>query len=300
MGDMSIERICSVLGLRSDGWPPDHYTLLGLTSGQVDPVQVEASVLERMERLRPYQLAHPDAVTDAMNRLAQALVCLTDPAARATYDAGLQSTALAQGSFPDLDDESIEPYPLVPDEPPALPMAMEPAHTPARRQGFRDAARRHLYRRLAVTRHLHNAWRSVGQLLAQADRSLRQPVETVEFVAALRDVRRWTDHTAAPPVGHSGQPGALVGAFARRPHVLHAFRDLLRDQRAALAADWQAGRNVLAETLHALQAQLRRSTQDRLRRKFRRTARTLLTVRLDLTLFVMGLVALGIALIRSR
>ena len=35
-----------------------------------------------MERLRRYQLAHPDAVTDAMNRLAQALVCLTDPAAK--------------------------------------------------------------------------------------------------------------------------------------------------------------------------------------------------------------------------
>src|SRR5262249_10321535 len=90
---MSIELICSALGLRPDRWPPDHYTLLGLPPGEVDAVQVEERVLERRERLRPSQLAHPDPVTDAMNRLAQALVCLSDPAAKAAYDATLRPTA---------------------------------------------------------------------------------------------------------------------------------------------------------------------------------------------------------------
>ena len=79
---MSTALICSALGLRPDQWPPDHYALLGLRPGDADAPTVEERVLDRMERLRRYQLAHPDAVTDAMNRLAQALVCLTDPAAK--------------------------------------------------------------------------------------------------------------------------------------------------------------------------------------------------------------------------
>src|SRR6516165_6342633 len=87
---MSIELICNALGLPPDRWPPDHYALLGLPAGDVDSAAVEERVLDRMERLRRYQLAHPDAVTDAMNRLAQALVCLTDPAAKAAYDASLR------------------------------------------------------------------------------------------------------------------------------------------------------------------------------------------------------------------
>src|SRR5580704_11862745 len=87
---MSTELICAALGLPADRWPPDHYALLGLPVGVVDPAAVEERVLDRMERLRRYQLAHPDAVTDAMNRLAQALVCLTDPAAKAAYDASLR------------------------------------------------------------------------------------------------------------------------------------------------------------------------------------------------------------------
>ena len=63
--------------------------LLGLTPGLSDPEEVERLVLDRMARLRSHQLLHPELVTEGMNRLAQALVCLTDPAARAAYDAEL-------------------------------------------------------------------------------------------------------------------------------------------------------------------------------------------------------------------
>jgi hypothetical protein len=44
-----------------------------------------------MEKLRRYQLAHAEQVTEGMNRLAQALVCLTDPVAKKAYDAKLLS-----------------------------------------------------------------------------------------------------------------------------------------------------------------------------------------------------------------
>jgi hypothetical protein len=79
----------SWLELPGGPWPPDHYTLLGLGLGAGSFPDIEARVLDRMERLRPHQLRHPDLVTEGMNRLAQALVCLTDPVARAAYDRGV-------------------------------------------------------------------------------------------------------------------------------------------------------------------------------------------------------------------
>lgn len=84
---MDHDLISSWLGLPAGSWPPDHYTLLGLPRGQADAQRVEQHVHERLARLRPYQLNHPDQVTEAMNRLAQAFTCLTDPEAKRVYDA---------------------------------------------------------------------------------------------------------------------------------------------------------------------------------------------------------------------
>lgn len=86
---MSHELICSWLGLPPDGWPPDHYRLLGLEPGESDPERIEQRVHERLEMVRRYQLIHPEQVTEAMNRLAQAFVCLTDPKAKREYDTAL-------------------------------------------------------------------------------------------------------------------------------------------------------------------------------------------------------------------
>ena len=85
----SQELICSWLRLAPDQWPPDHYTLLGLEPGACDAKQIEGRAQKRMEQLRSYQLAHPEQATEGMNRLAQALVCLTDPIAKQAYDAQL-------------------------------------------------------------------------------------------------------------------------------------------------------------------------------------------------------------------
>jgi hypothetical protein len=113
----------SWLGLPPGPWPPDHYALLGLATGAVDPVGVERTVLERMGRLRSHQLLHPELVTEGMNRLAQALVCLTDPIAKPAYDAelGLSSSlpvaaavADPQPRPPPLPDASLAPIPGFP------------------------------------------------------------------------------------------------------------------------------------------------------------------------------------------
>ena len=74
------------LDLPTTPWPPDHYALLGLQPGQGETDEIELRVLERMEKLRRYQLIEPERATEGMNLLAQAMICLTDPAARIEYD----------------------------------------------------------------------------------------------------------------------------------------------------------------------------------------------------------------------
>jgi hypothetical protein len=83
---MSHELICSWLKLPADHWPPDHYTLLGLERGEKDLHRIEHSVQERLECLRRYQLRNPEPVTEAMNCLARAYCCLSDPEAKKRYD----------------------------------------------------------------------------------------------------------------------------------------------------------------------------------------------------------------------
>lgn len=78
--------ICSWLGIPPDQWPPDHYALLGLEAGAADVERIEQHVHQRLEHVRHYQLTHPEAATEAMNRLAQAFICLTDTQAKHAYD----------------------------------------------------------------------------------------------------------------------------------------------------------------------------------------------------------------------
>jgi hypothetical protein len=86
---MDRELICTWLNITSADWPPDHYTLLGLPRGEGDLRRIEQNVHDRLARLRCYQLSHPEPATAAMNLLAQAFSCLTNPVAKQTYDAKL-------------------------------------------------------------------------------------------------------------------------------------------------------------------------------------------------------------------
>lgn len=86
---MDYALICGWLGLSPQDWPPDYYRLLGLEPGESDTARIEEQVHQRLEAVRRYQLTHPEQVTEAMNRLAQAFVCLTDPGAKRAYDAEL-------------------------------------------------------------------------------------------------------------------------------------------------------------------------------------------------------------------
>lgn len=108
---MDFTLLRSWLGLPPGAWPPDHYTLLGLDPHAFDPGRVEARVLDRMEHLRRHQLLHPELVTEGMNRLAQALISLTDPASKVTYDTEIGITAVASASQPASAPVGPEPPP---------------------------------------------------------------------------------------------------------------------------------------------------------------------------------------------
>lgn len=93
--------------------------------GQFSNAELEGIALDRMARLRQHQLLHAELVTEGMNRLAQALVCLTDPLLRAAYDAELgfaqplATVAPIDGGEMRVPRASIPtaPFELVPDDP---------------------------------------------------------------------------------------------------------------------------------------------------------------------------------------
>jgi hypothetical protein len=105
---MNLRLLQQWLDLRTDPWPPTHYRLLGLADGDGEADEVEVRVLQRMEKLRNYQLIQPELVTEGMNRLAQALNCLTDPDARQQYDRSLGLRGEEKKSF------APPPDPVVP------------------------------------------------------------------------------------------------------------------------------------------------------------------------------------------
>ncbi len=90
---MNKDLIRQWLDLPVGNWPPDHYTLLALTPREADSDLIERRTQERMMRVRPYQLNHPDEATEALNRLATAFNCLMDPTAKQTYDASYVAAA---------------------------------------------------------------------------------------------------------------------------------------------------------------------------------------------------------------
>jgi hypothetical protein len=97
---MSHEHVCSWLGLPPDSWPPDHYTLLGLAPGEADLDRIEQCVHERLLLLRARQLNHPEQASEALNLLARAFSCLTDPEAKRSYDAALLDPPAGKESPP--------------------------------------------------------------------------------------------------------------------------------------------------------------------------------------------------------
>jgi len=136
---MDHDLICSWLELAPGTWPPDHYRLLGLQPGEGNAELIEQRVHERMDCVRRYQTVYPEQATEAMNRLAQAFVCLTDASAKSAYDIQLGIASAKQPTVeeaPPSPAESAksasEKEPLdVPSNPPPSAIPLGPPPLPA-------------------------------------------------------------------------------------------------------------------------------------------------------------------------
>jgi len=118
---VNFDLLRSWLGLPPGSWPPDHYTLLGFAPAHADAAAVEPRVLQKMNLVRRHQLLHPELVTEGMNRLAQALITLTDPIEKAAYDAELGVAEIPVVSLPlpprHTPSPDLDPGPVIVAEP---------------------------------------------------------------------------------------------------------------------------------------------------------------------------------------
>lgn len=131
---MNLEKLRNWLKLPDGPWPPDYYTLAGLSPGRGDPAEIETRILERLELLRRYQLPHPDEATEGMNLLARALDTLTDPASRREYDRSIGLKVKTNLDLtPDVDDFDalFEGVPLLPTSPAPVPFVDVDVEEPA-------------------------------------------------------------------------------------------------------------------------------------------------------------------------
>ncbi len=233
-------------------WPPEPHVLLGLSPGSGDAGEAETRALDRMDRLRPYQLLHPELVTEGMTRLAQALIAFGEaPPAPPRYELIAEPPAPRPAELPVVAAED-RPQPSE-----DLPLAVE-----------LPAGRRWVYARLAAVRRAARAWDRVGLVLGDPDDPADTPSRVMVLLEAVRPLRPLLPAVSGV-VGGVGEPGGICGALVRQPLLLDTFRRLLPDQRLAVAADWRRGRDALRREY----AWLRRvSAQGRTRRAVRRRA----------------------------
>ena len=333
------DRLSAWLGLPPGAWPPDHYALLGLARGTGDFAEIETRVLDRMDRLRQHQLRHPDAVTDGMNRLAQALVCLTDPVARAAYDRGL---GIAPAPFEVVEEEppfatetgetravevpfepGLRPPGEAPDtpyevvwEPDPLPYEVVPdgefaEELPPAFEVVPDAPASARSGPPPIPLQPRTAYRRLAALrrAVRAWEHLRpvlgDPSEALATpVAVLAFLRAVADARSALPgvafvLNGSRAPGGIVSALARSPHAPGTIRLLQPAQRQAVALDWRRGYDALRRERDRLRELV---YAGRARRRARRGSAYLHALRRtpEWALAALALVVLLAALIRRN
>lgn len=336
MEPMGQQLICSWLGLKADEWPPDHYRLLGLNPGESDVSLIELRVQQRLDTVRRYQMLYPEQATEAMNRLAQAFVCLTEPGQKKLYDTSVLGIAVAAAPVPAAvgptsqaeADTVIEtrdplswlikpvappqlptPPPLpappetsVPVIPPPLPEQPEPVDTVVQSAACREARRglgtkRALYHRVARTRKLLRAWDQIGQHLATPKRRPLRRAEVTDLLEGVEQVRQLL-HGFPPLMGEAGQPGYLVLAIDNiEPAQL---QKISASQRESLSRDWKSGQKLLTAHRDFLRQEARSLRKRSFKDRAMRAVRAYLTDQPAAVLVLLGLLALNIALWRSH
>jgi hypothetical protein len=300
---MDHNLLCSWLGLPAGCWPPNHYALLGIEPGVSDVTLIEAKVHERMGILRRYQLTNPELATEAMNRLAQAMICLTEKESR---------TAYFRQSFPEMAISPPESAPAP--EPSTETTDTQPTDTEARSAETSNAApvisrppavrvpvqldavhtRRDLYFRIARTRQIQQLWDRVGLHLSNPQRRFQRPAEATALIQRMQALPKLIASFPSQ-LGQAGQPGYLVLALARQQLIVPTLQTLLPSQRMALARDWESGQHYLREQYRLLRIQSRTLRRRSPWSHIVRLTRSVLNNHSGLALLCVSLLALNLA-----
>ncbi|QEL18457.1 hypothetical protein [Limnoglobus roseus] len=332
---MNTDLLRTWLTLPPGPWPPDDRTILGLTAGPLATLDVEQCALAQMEKLRPHQLVHPDLVTEGMNRLAQALITLTEEANRASRSAPT-SAKLAGDAEIVLDADLLGGKPRQPvvleAEVVSVPRILDApkAEKPRRRPRvpkvpkkkrrkersptdsavdvptakvvppgttYSPAERRKGYRKLAQMRRVIRTWEKLQPYFAAPSEELSTPGAVFGYVESVRACRRTlaADGDADWFADHGQQVLTVVG----QPLSLAVFRSLVIKQRQEVAADWA----LTTAHLHGRYLGLREEIQNTKPRKIwgssaRQVGRWLRT-NPEWVLGLLVVLAVGVGLIRS-
>src|SRR5579875_422024 len=335
---MDYDVICSWLGLPPGTWPPDHYRLLGLQPGEDDTALIEQHVHERLDTVRRYQMTHPEQATEAMNRLAQAFVCLTDPSSKKSYDAQLGIAALTvlapvlpaapQPNLPDWLPNSppvrqppplpvpsihempapstipLADLPMAIPVPPPLPtgLPLEPAD-PVLEAAQSGPARRGIATKRAIYQRIARTRRLLC-LWNDLGKYLRSPKRRLNRSVEGPELVRLLNEIASllknfpPLLGEAGQPGYLVLALTQVDTV-KVFQSFSPHQREALSRDWDAGVKLLTAHRDFLRQELRALRRRPWRQRFLRASWSLIVDQPGTVLLLLALLALNVALWRS-
>ncbi len=333
---MKCKIICEWLGLPEESWPPDHYRLLGLAPGEADARLIEQRVQQRLESVRRYQMKHPEQATEAMNRLAQAYVCLTEPASKRAYDVSLlggaspTTAAVAesqppQGLTPAPDalawlfgpaltrsrSPSSTPPPLArleplapPAPPPTLQIETAEAVDPvvAAAQESAPARRglgtkRALYQRVVATRRFLDVWNKLGKYVESPARRISRSADGPELNRLFKQMVRLRRRFPRL-IGTAGQPGYLVVVFSEQEDAAKSIRALDSAQREAVSRDWSAGRKLLTAHRDFLRREILAMRKRTFNERMLRAAYTVLADQPATTFVVLLALGFLIALIR--
>jgi hypothetical protein len=332
---MNHDVICAWLELEPGTWPPDHYRLLGLEPGESDPSRIEENVHLRLDTVRRYQLTYPEPATEALNRLAQAFVCLTDPPAKQAYDAQLFANPPRLPVPPPLPRTCIPPPLPLPPQPPASPEGKKktkvqldtpsqppplptpplvldsPAFIPPKPPADplaevmasacgpiarRGLQTRHrLHDRRVQTHRLLRNWRRIGELLETRDKTLDKRAAT----DLLKLVTRINGHLEGFPhlFGEAGRPGYMLLTLTEMDSALDLVK-LDCNQLESLQRDWERGMAFLYAHRDLLRRELRKFRRHCMSERIARNVSTYLSERMLATAAVavaIVLVVLGLA-----
>jgi hypothetical protein len=142
---------------------------------------------------------------------------------------------------------------------------------------------------------MRSAWLSLQPWLAEPQARIGAGMDAVEVLRGFWTLRDCAETGLAPDLSGGGRD---VLRIARHRRALTILRRLSADGRKRLAQDWHAGQRALDGEIAAIRASVRRGSPGR--RRARRWFYWWCDRGLDAALIVLGLLALGIALWRSR